>query len=64
MIWSTSLRVDNLKEADCELLFRAGCRIVYLGCETVDDAHLSYIGKRVDVATMKQSIKFLHNAGL
>ncbi|MBN2414728.1 radical SAM protein [bacterium] len=58
--WSTQVRADIAKDRELvELMYRAGCRIVYIGFESVNPESLEAMHKSQTVAEMREAVKVL-----
>ena len=58
--WSTQVRVDIAKDAELiDLMYKAGCRIVYVGFESVNPESLKEMKKSQSLEEMAESVKIL-----
>jgi radical SAM superfamily enzyme YgiQ (UPF0313 family) len=60
--WSAQVRTDVVKDPDLlDLMRRSGCKIVYLGLESVNQETLDRFEKSQTVADIENAIKVLHD---
>ena len=60
--WSAQVRTDVVKDPDLlDLMRRSGCKIVYLGLESVNQETLDRFEKAQTVADIENAIKVLHD---
>ncbi|MBD3414943.1 MAG: radical SAM protein [Candidatus Aminicenantes bacterium] len=58
--WSTQVRVDIAKHEELlKLMYRAGCRTLYVGLESVNPRSLSSMKKKQTVGEIKQAVKVI-----
>lgn len=62
--WSCQMRVSDATPEMCALMKRAGCRIVYLGIESVDPKTLVEFNKRQTAEQVRQGLANLRAAGI
>ncbi|MDR0449367.1 MAG: B12-binding domain-containing radical SAM protein [Rickettsiales bacterium] len=62
--WWCQTRADKIDAALCAKMKKAGCRQVAIGCESGCDEQLRKISKGVSVATIKNSLKTIRDAGM
>jgi radical SAM superfamily enzyme YgiQ (UPF0313 family) len=46
------------------LLSKSGCKVLFIGIESIDQRNLNYLNKNYDVNLFRQKIKNIHNAGI
>lgn len=56
-IWETVARAENLNDEICKELYRAGCRKVHLGIESLSQDALDRMGKHTTVERMLRGIE-------
>ena len=60
--WSAQVRADVVRDAELlDLMRRSGCKIVYLGLESVNQETLDRFEKSQTVADIENAIKVLHD---
>ena len=58
--WSTQVRVDVAKHEDLlKLMYRAGCRVLYIGLESVNPRSLKSMKKNQTVGQIKNAVKVI-----
>lgn len=63
--WSAQIRTDAAKDIELvKKMYRAGCRIVFIGLESINQASLENMKKRQDTKDIIQSIKVFQNNGI
>lgn len=63
--WSAQIRTDAAKDIELvKKMYRAGCRIVFIGLESINQASLENMKKRQDTKDIIQSIKIFQNNGI
>lgn len=62
--WMCYLRTEDIDNAIAELMSKAGCRVVYIGVESVNPSTLRLIGKKIDLNRAKEAIKVLRQNGI
>jgi anaerobic magnesium-protoporphyrin IX monomethyl ester cyclase len=60
--WSCLSRVDSLGEEHAELMYKAGCRKIYLGIESGSDKTLSLMKKHFKVKDVSLMVKRINKA--
>jgi uncharacterized radical SAM superfamily protein len=64
-IWGAQTTVDIGEDiATLDLLKRAGCRVLYIGMETVEQENLDAVHKRYTVESYRRKIGNIHRAGI
>ncbi|HEQ71990.1 MAG TPA: radical SAM protein [Spirochaetia bacterium] len=59
--WSTQVRTDIAKDPELlDLMYRAGCRVLFIGFESVDPASLAAMKKSQTVEDIQYSIQQIH----
>ncbi len=53
---------DDIEALD--LLKKAGCRVLFIGIESIDQRNLTYLNKNYDVGSFTQKINNIHSAGI
>lgn len=65
VIWGAQCTVDIGDDAEAlELLYRAGCRMVFLGLETLDNNNMIQLNKEMNADNYSRQIKGIHGAGI
>jgi radical SAM superfamily enzyme YgiQ (UPF0313 family) len=65
MHWSAQVRTDVVRDRELlELMQKSGCRLVYLGLESVNQATLDNFHKSQSVDDIRVAIKALHEFGI
>lgn len=64
IIWSNSVIVRGTDSSFYKMCYEAGCRILDIGAEQVDDKMLKYINKNVSSEFLEDRINDSHNAGI
>ncbi len=63
--WSTQVRVDIAKHKDLlKLMYKAGCRTLYIGLESVNPQSLLSIEKKQTVEEIKYAVKVIQKHGM
>jgi len=62
--WGGNFLVNPFTEKDAELLYKAGCREVWLGLESGSPKILKSLGKGTSVGTTRRAFKAARDAGL
>ncbi|RPJ03807.1 MAG: radical SAM protein, partial [Spirochaetaceae bacterium] len=63
--WSTQVRTDIAKDPELlDLMYRAGCRFLYIGLESVDPNALAEMKKSQSVDDIRQAIRTIHARGI
>lgn len=62
--WECLARVDSVDESTYAEMFQAGCRRVYFGIESGDDAILRLMKKKITAAEAQQAVLAAKRAGL
>jgi radical SAM superfamily enzyme YgiQ (UPF0313 family) len=63
--WSAQIRTDAAKDIELvKKMYQAGCRIVFIGLESINQASLENMKKRQDTKDIIQSIKVFQNNGI
>ncbi|RPJ07239.1 MAG: radical SAM protein [Spirochaetaceae bacterium] len=63
--WSTQVRSDVAKDTELlELMYQAGCRILYIGFESVDPVALEAMKKSQTAEEIRNAIKIIHKYGI
>lgn len=63
--WGTQTSIDTITEESARLLGRAGCRIVYIGLESLSQGSLEGANKRHNnILRYREKIRYLHNNGV
>jgi hypothetical protein len=64
-IWGADATMDIGDDPETLALLReAGCRVLFMGMETIDQENLNAVHKRQDVSTYSKKIETIHNAGI
>ncbi len=63
-LWECLARVDSLDDATYSEMYQAGCRRVYFGIESGDDATLKLMNKKITSAEARHAVEAAHAAGL
>jgi hypothetical protein len=64
-IWGTETSIDTVTPESARIMGRSGCRIVYIGLESLAGESLKGVNKRHNkVADFKQKIQCLHDNGV
>lgn len=62
--WECLSRVDSIDEATYKVMYQAGCRRVYFGIESGDDAILKLMKKKITTAEASHAVEAAHKAGM
>ena len=62
--WECLARVDSVDDATYVEMYRAGCRRVYFGIESGDDAILKVMKKKITTEEARHAVMAAHQAGL
>ena len=63
--WSAQVRADSVLEPGLlELMYEAGCRILHIGFESVNDATLAAYEKHLSVKETVAAIRAIHDCGI
>ncbi|MFH0753833.1 MAG: radical SAM protein [Candidatus Omnitrophota bacterium] len=62
--WSCRSRVDQVDQEVLRLAHAAGCRKIYYGIESVSPDVLQNIAKDINVAQIREAIRWTHEAGI
>ena len=63
--WSTQVRADIYKNRELvKLMHKAGCRVLYIGLESVNPRSLKAIEKKQTVAEIKTAVKVIQRNGI
>jgi radical SAM superfamily enzyme YgiQ (UPF0313 family) len=62
--WSCSLRIDFITTEIADMLSKCNCHAIFIGLETGSQRMQKIINKNVDLEKAKQSIDYLHHAGI
>ena len=63
--WSAQVRTDTAKDIQLvKKMYQAGCRIVFIGLESINQASLENMRKKQDTKDIIQSIKVFQNNGI
>jgi anaerobic magnesium-protoporphyrin IX monomethyl ester cyclase len=62
--WECLARVDSLDDSTYLDMFQAGCRRVYFGIESGEDAILKLMNKKITAAEARHAVMAAHQAGL
>lgn len=63
--WSTQVRVDIAKNEDLlKLMYKAGCRVLYIGLESINPNSLLSMNKRQTVEEIKYGVKVITKHGI
>ncbi len=62
--WECLARVDSVNESTYEEMYKAGCRRVYFGIESGDDAVLELMNKKITTGEARHAVMAAHNAGM
>lgn len=64
-IWATETSIDTVTPESARLMGRSGCRIVFIGLESLSEESLANSNKRHNrTAEYKQKISYLHDNGV
>lgn len=63
-LWECLARVDSLDDATYAEMYDAGCRRVYFGIESGDDAVLKLMNKKITAEEARHAVIAAHGAGL
>jgi len=63
-IWECVGRAENLDKELCHELFRAGCRMVHLGIESLSQEALDRMGKNTTIEKMLKGVENAESIGL
>ncbi|MCX6142770.1 MAG: radical SAM protein [Ignavibacteriales bacterium] len=64
-IWGAQCTIDIGEDAETlQLMRRAGCRILFIGMETIEQANLDAVHKKYSVESYRQKIETIHKSGI
>lgn len=64
LTWSCESRVDMLDMELLEVMKRAGCRLIYLGIESGNQAILDKLNKRISLQQVMEAVSLIRKAGI
>ncbi|MFO7616305.1 MAG: radical SAM protein [Bacteroidales bacterium] len=64
ILWSASIRADNMTQEVAHKMKKAGCYNVAIGIESANNDILEKIGKQATIEKMTEGIRMLKNAGI
>ena len=62
--WTTVGRAESLDKDTCEMMYRAGCRKIFLGIESLSQKALDRCNKHTTVERMLKGIETAENSGI
>lgn len=63
--WSAQVRADAVSDPELlRLMYRAGCRVLHIGFESVNDATLEEFQKKLSVKDAVEAIRMIHDHGI
>jgi len=64
-LWSAQVRAEVARDDELlKLMYKSGCRIVYIGFESISQETLAAYNKKLDVDEIVSSIKTIHKHGI
>lgn len=64
-LWSAQVRAEVARDEELlKLMYKSGCRIVYIGFESINQETLAAYNKKLDVEEITSSIKTIHKYGI
>ena len=64
-LWSAQVRAEVARDEEVlKLMYKSGCRIVYIGFESINQETLAAYNKKLDVSEIVSSIKTIHKHGI
>ena len=64
LCWATVGRAESMDEEICRELYRAGCRKIYLGVESLSQDALERMGKNTTIERMLKGIEIAEKSGI
>jgi radical SAM superfamily enzyme YgiQ (UPF0313 family) len=62
--WATNTRADTVDPAMARLMKKSGCHLVSIGIESGSQEVLDRMGKKTDIAMIREAVGTIHKAGL
>lgn len=65
LMWGAQSTIDIGNDPETlKLLYQAGCRMLFIGLETLDQYNLEFVNKAYDVSYYKELVNKIHAAGI